>query len=155
MKSLLHPPVIVATKNEWRERDVARMMVMKKLRRKWNKSRREFHDDDKFSLPTHDDVYPLDTQEQEELVRSLERTQAQQSFLWRSIFAALLLCYAAFLVFSIYQQAYTPWELRYHAYFMDEVDSWMIMAADWAAVLACLMAITGLLHNSENHRRWL
>ncbi|KAK2986244.1 hypothetical protein RJ640_027339 [Escallonia rubra] len=127
---------------------------MKKLTRIWNKSRRD-GDDDKFSLPTRDDFRPIDSHEQEEFVRSLERTQAQQSLLWKSVFAALLVCFTAFLIFSIYQQALSPWELRYHAYFMDEVDSWVVISADWAAVLVCSLAVTGLLHNSKYHRRWL
>jgi len=131
---------------------------MKKLARKWINSRRDNHDDNddnNFSLPTRDDFQPIDSQEQEELVRSLEGTQAQQSLLWRSVFAALLVCLAVFLIFSIYQQALNPWELRYHAYFMEEVDSLMVIFADWAAVLVCSTAVVGLLHNSKNHRRWL
>ncbi|KAK9266610.1 hypothetical protein L1049_022852 [Liquidambar formosana] len=127
---------------------------MKKLARKWRESHSDA-DDDKFSLPTLDDSRPMDTQEQEELVRSLEKSQAQQSLLWRSVFAVLLFCYAAFLIYSIFRQSSSPWELRYHAYFMDEVDSRMIIFADWVAVLACSMTIIGLLQNSEYHRRWI
>ncbi|PNX67187.1 hypothetical protein L195_g055492, partial [Trifolium pratense] len=54
---------------------------MKKLARKFRNS----IDDDKFALPIHDDdgARPLDSQEQEELVRYFERNQAQQSRLWR------------------------------------------------------------------------
>lgn len=124
---------------------------MNKLTRKWRKS----HDDDDFSLPTLDDSRPMDTQEQEELIRSLEKTQAQQSRLWRSLFAAILFCFVVFLLYSISQQASSPWELRYHAYFMEEVDSWMIISADWLAVLACSFAVIGLLHNSKYHRQWM
>ncbi|XAR67089.1 hypothetical protein NMG60_11013520 [Bertholletia excelsa] len=132
---------------------------MKKLARKWKKSHREEGDrggdDDRFSLPTHDDFRPMDTQEQEELVRSFEESLAQQSRLWRGVFAALLCGYALFLIYSIHQQVYSPWELRYHAYFMEEVDSWLIILADWVAVMVCLTAINGLLRESRNHRRWL
>ncbi|XP_057966969.1 uncharacterized protein LOC131157099 [Malania oleifera] len=132
------------------------MMVMRKLNRKWKKSLRDHLDDDhNLSLPTVDDSRPIDSQEQEELVRSFEKSQAQQSFLWRCVFAALLFCFAAFLIFSIYQQASSPWELRYHAYFMDEVYSSVIIFADWIAVTACLMAILGLLYDSQNRRRWI
>ncbi|CAN1159930.1 hypothetical protein LINPERPRIM_LOCUS22002 [Linum perenne] len=96
---------------------------MKKLARSLRKSR----DDDELSLPTHDepdDSRPMDPQEQEELVRSLESAQAQQSLLWT----------------------------RYHAYFMEDIPSWMIISADWVAALACSMAIAGIL----NHRRkWI
>ncbi|GLT98637.1 hypothetical protein SLE2022_161340 [Rubroshorea leprosula] len=131
------------------------MISVKKLTTKFRKSR-----DDKFSLPTRDDPdldgsRPMDTQEQEELVRSLEKTQAKQSIQWRVVFAALLFCYAGFLIYSIYQQASFPWELQYHAYFMEEVDSWMIISADWIAVLACSMAIVGMLYNSKDHRQWI
>ncbi|OMO67361.1 hypothetical protein CCACVL1_20583 [Corchorus capsularis] len=123
---------------------------MRKLARKFRKS-----EDDKFSLPTLDDSRPMDTHEQEELVRSLERMHAHQSLQWKSVFAALIFCYSAFLLYSIYQQALFPWELRYHAYFMEDVDSWMIIAADWLAVLACSMAIFGLVSTAKDHRRWI
>ncbi|CAA2950214.1 uncharacterized protein LOC111407785 isoform X2 [Olea europaea subsp. europaea] len=130
--------------------------MMEKLSTKWRKSRRssEFDDDGNFSLPTRDDCRPIETREQEQLVRSFEKNLAQQSLLWKIVFAGLLLCYVAFLIFSIFQQAYYPWELRYHAYFMYEVDSWSIISAEWAAVLVCFMVIAGLLHNSKHHRRW-
>ncbi|XP_058206664.1 uncharacterized protein LOC131320098 [Rhododendron vialii] len=128
---------------------------MKKLARKWKKSGDGDGDDDRLSLPTRDDFHPIDTQEQEELVRSLEKNQAQHSRLWRGVFAAILCCYSGFLIYSIYQQALSPWELRYHAYFMEEVDSWIVISADWAAVAACSIAIAGLLIDSKYHRRWL
>ncbi|KAI9191387.1 hypothetical protein LWI28_007870 [Acer negundo] len=127
------------------------MRAMTKVTRKWRKSRDG--DDDDFSLPTLDDTRPIDSREQEELVRSLERSHAQQSLVWKSVFAVFMFGFAAFLVYSIFQQASSPWELRYHAYFMEEVDSWMIIFADWIAVLACSMTIIGLLHNSKYHRR--
>ncbi|BBH08312.1 hypothetical protein Prudu_020462 [Prunus dulcis] len=38
---------------------------------------------------------------------------------------------------------------------MEEVHSWMIISADWLAVLACSSAIIGLLHDSKHHRRWI
>ncbi|XP_030448289.2 uncharacterized protein LOC115671004 [Syzygium oleosum] len=132
------------------------MMAMKRLSKKWRKPRRGGH----FSLPTRDDPSlddsrPMDTQEQEELVRSLEKSQAVQSLCWRSVFAAFLFCFAAFLVYSIYRQATSPWELRHHAYFMEEAPSWMIIFADWIAVLACSMAIVGLIQNTRQYRQWL
>ncbi|KAE9607595.1 hypothetical protein Lalb_Chr09g0331711 [Lupinus albus] len=45
------------------------------------------------------------------MVRSLERSQAQQNRLWRSVFAILFVCYILFLLYSIFQQASSPWEL--------------------------------------------
>ncbi|XP_026405510.1 uncharacterized protein LOC113300520 [Papaver somniferum] len=126
---------------------------MIKLKRKWMKSRRE--DDSRFSIPTQDDSLPIETHQQEELVRSFEQKQTQQSRLWRGVFSTLLIGYVVFMVFSIYQQASFPWELRYHGYFMGEIDSRMVIAADWIAVLACLMAVKGLFHNSISNRQWL
>ncbi|XP_076949721.1 uncharacterized protein LOC143622472 [Bidens hawaiensis] len=119
---------------------------MKRLAKKWNSLRRRILSSDKLRFPT---------QEQEELVRSLERSQAQQSAFWRRVFAGLLCCFVAFLIFSVHGQTTMPWELRYHAYFMDEIESWIVIAADWAAVLICSLSITGLLHTSRYRRRFL
>ncbi|TYK10123.1 uncharacterized protein E5676_scaffold16G002660 [Cucumis melo var. makuwa] len=130
-------------------------MAIKKLARILMKSR-----DDEVSLPTRDDpsfddYRPIDTQVQEEMVRSFERANDQQSLLWRTVFAVFLFCYAGFLLYSILQQISSPWELRYHAYFMEDVDSWMIIAADWVAILACTFSIVGIVSKSSHHRRWL
>ncbi|XP_071737267.1 uncharacterized protein [Rutidosis leptorrhynchoides] len=126
-------------------------MRMNRLARRWKSS----DSDDNLSLPTISDFQPLDIQEQEELVRSLETSQAQQSLFWRRVFSGLLCCFVAFLIFSIHGQTTMPWELRYHAYFMDVIDSWIVIAADWVAVLVCSMAIAGLLHGSRSRRQWL
>lgn len=128
---------------------------MKRLARHWKKSLRPNPDDDDFSLPTIDDARPIDTQEQEEVVRSLEQMHAQQSRIWRTVFAGLLSCYLTFLLFNIYHQAAYPWELRYHAYFMEDIDSRLVILSDWLAVLACSMAMLGLIRNSKHHRRWI
>ncbi|VFQ63019.1 unnamed protein product [Cuscuta campestris] len=127
--------------------------MMQKLTRKWRQSPHE--EGDRFSLPTRDDSRPLHSHEQEELVRTLESAQAQQSFMWRRVFAGLLFCYVGFLIFSIYQQAYYPWELRYHAYFMHEADPRSIIAAEWTAILVCLMTMKGIMHHSKYQRHWL
>ncbi|KAE8653407.1 hypothetical protein Csa_007368 [Cucumis sativus] len=145
-------------------------MAIKKLARILMKSR-----DHDVSLPTRDDPSfddsrPIDSQVQEEMVRSLERANDQQSVLWRG-FSCLIVflsvrcssdcvcgfsfCYAGFLLYSIRQQISSPWELRYHAYFMEDVDSWMIIAADWVAILACTFSIIGIVSKSSHHRRWL
>ncbi|XP_024004694.1 uncharacterized protein LOC18029299 isoform X3 [Eutrema salsugineum] len=128
---------------------------MKKLARTWRRTRRG-DEDDKFVLPTSDDIdsRPIDTQEQEEYVRSLEEAHAQQSRQWRSVFAVLLLCYGAFLFYSIFQQFMSPWELRYHAYFMEDLNSWMVISAEWIAIMACCLSIVGLLNKKNDHRRW-
>ncbi|XP_031379685.1 uncharacterized protein LOC116194908 isoform X2 [Punica granatum] len=89
------------------------------------------------------------------MVRSFERSQAQQSLFWRTVFAGFLLCFVAFLIYSIFQQASSPWELRFHAYFIEDIHSWMVILADWVAVLACSMAIFGLVRNSTHRRQWL
>nr|XP_025688993.1 uncharacterized protein LOC112790687 isoform X3 [Arachis hypogaea] len=97
---------------------------MKKLARKWRNS-----GDDKFSLPIHDDEdsRPMDPQEQEEFVRSLEATQAENNRFWR----------------------------RPYAYFMEDIYSWMIISADWMAVLVCSFSMKGLIDESVHHRRWI
>ncbi|KVI01223.1 hypothetical protein Ccrd_020521 [Cynara cardunculus var. scolymus] len=130
---------------------------MKRLARKWkNGSDDDEEDDDgKSCLPTSSDFHPMDTEEQEELVRSLERSLAQQSRFWRRVFAGLHCCFVAFLIFSIHGQTTMPWELRYHAYFMDEIESWTVIAAEWAAVFVSFMAVAGLLRSSRSQRRWL
>ncbi|KAL1364199.1 hypothetical protein AAHE18_03G200700 [Arachis hypogaea] len=125
---------------------------MKKLARKWRNS-----GDDKFSLPIHDDEdsRPMDPQEQEEFVRSLEATQAENNRFWRRVFAILLFCYMQFLLYSIFKQVTSPWEMRPYAYFMEDIYSWMIISADWMAVLVCSFSMKGLIDESVHHRRWI
>ncbi|XP_057493768.1 uncharacterized protein LOC130779132 isoform X11 [Actinidia eriantha] len=184
---------------------------MKKLATKMEEIWRRDREDDRFSLPTRDDLRPMDTQglclipqnkrswfdhwrriklsslfcggtrgvgsiiggessstvsfveEQEELVRSLEENQAQQSLLWRVYNSSLPDFMISFveeqeeLVRSLEEnqaQQSLLWR-RYHSYFMDEVDSWMVISADWAAVLVCSVAIAGLLLDSRYRRTWL
>ncbi|GJM94147.1 hypothetical protein PR202_ga10764 [Eleusine coracana subsp. coracana] len=108
-----------------------------------------------------DDLVPMDTQEQEELVRSLEQKQAQQNRRWRvrfrfpRIFAGFLLGYAAFMVYSSFHHAWSPWELQYHAYFMEDLPTSMVIIADWIAALACVFAVKGLLQNSGPSKKWI
>jgi hypothetical protein len=45
------------------------------------------------------------------------------------VFVVLLICFGAFLFYSIFQQFMSPWELRYHAYFMEDLKSWMVISA--------------------------
>ncbi|GAB2292467.1 hypothetical protein Dimus_026706 [Dionaea muscipula] len=130
-------------------------VTMKRLARKLRKSPRwRGSDDDGLSLPRVDDARPMDTHEQEELVRSFKKAEAELSRLWRGVFAGFLCCFSAFLIYSIYQQAIYPWELRYHAYFMEYIDSHVVIFADCMAVLACSLAIVGLLQSSQ-HRQWI
>ncbi|XP_048499301.1 uncharacterized protein LOC104890614 isoform X5 [Beta vulgaris subsp. vulgaris] len=72
--------------------------TMKRLARKLDNYIPNSDNDDNL-LSTIDDSRPIDTQEQEELVRSLEKIHSQQSRLWR----------------------------RFHAYFMEDIDSWLII----------------------------
>ncbi|KAM3330578.1 hypothetical protein ACQJBY_027034 [Aegilops geniculata] len=102
-----------------------------------------------------DDLVPMDTQEQEELVRSLEQKQVHQSRRWRHVFAGFLLSYTVFLVYSSFHHAWSPWELRYHAYFMEDLPSPMVIVADWIAALACLFAVKGLLQASNSSKKWM
>ncbi|CAA6671657.1 unnamed protein product [Spirodela intermedia] len=124
-----------------------------KLARKWRRSNRREPVDgeggDRFSLPTRDDFEPLDTREQLELVCSFERQHARNSRLWRGIFSTLLLLYAGFLTYSIIQHFRHPWELRFHAYFMEDMSAWVVTCADFAAILACLLAVRGLQDRSS------
>ncbi|KAJ0799728.1 hypothetical protein HanPI659440_Chr03g0094761 [Helianthus annuus] len=86
---------------------------MNRLARRWkNHSDDNLNDvDENLSLPTSSGFQPIDTGEQEELVRSLVRSQARQSRFWRRVFAGLLCCFVAFLIFSIHGQTTMPWEL--------------------------------------------
>ncbi|TVU34128.1 hypothetical protein EJB05_15957 [Eragrostis curvula] len=127
-----------------------------------------------------DDLVPMDTQEQEELVRSLEQKQAQQSRRWRvrfrfpRVFAGFLLGYAAFMVYSSFHHAWSPWELRYHAYFMEDLPAPMVILAGlqinrrkrcsrpnmrkgtyWIAALACVFAVKGILQNPGSSKKWM
>ncbi|KMT14105.1 hypothetical protein BVRB_4g079280 isoform B [Beta vulgaris subsp. vulgaris] len=128
--------------------------TMKRLARKLDNYIPNSDNDDNL-LSTIDDSRPIDTQEQEELVRSLEKIHSQQSRLWRNVFAALMSCYIAFLLFSIVHQFAYPWDLRFHAYFMEDIDSWLIILSDWLAIISCLTAILGLMKSSEHHRQWI
>ncbi|KAJ3671184.1 hypothetical protein LUZ60_008610 [Juncus effusus] len=105
-------------------------------------------------LDEADDNVPLDSQEQEEMIRSFEKKHAQQSLLWRRIFAGFLIVYAVFMIYSIYQQASFPWELRYHAYFMEEMHPNLPIISDLLAVVACLLAVKGLLQNSSLYKKY-
>ncbi|KAJ9551211.1 hypothetical protein OSB04_015256, partial [Centaurea solstitialis] len=126
---------------------------MKRLAKKWkNGSDDDEEDDGKSCLPTSSDFHPMDTEEQEELVRSLEKALAQQTRFWKRVFAGLHCCFMAFLIYSIHGQTTMPWELRYHAYFKDEIESWTLIAADWAAVFVSSMAVAGLLRSSRSQR---
>ncbi|KAK8513783.1 hypothetical protein V6N12_052951 [Hibiscus sabdariffa] len=98
---------------------------MRKLARQLQNS-----EDQKFSLPSVDDDRPMDINEQEELVRSLEKMHAQQSHQWKSVFAALLFCYSAFLLYSIYQQTFFPWELRFKG--SQKVAMVLMLSRPWA-----------------------
>ncbi|CAM0881333.1 unnamed protein product [Alopecurus aequalis] len=102
-----------------------------------------------------DDLVPMDTQEQEELIRSLEQKQAHQSRRWRLVFAGFLLGYAAFLVYSSFHHAWSPWELQYHAYFMEDLPSPMVIFADWIAALGCSFAVKGLIQASNSSKKWM
>ncbi|XP_022960855.1 uncharacterized protein LOC111461536 isoform X3 [Cucurbita moschata] len=102
-------------------------MAIKRLGRIWMKSGKDAASRPSRDDPSFDDFCPIDSQVQEEMVRSFERANDQQSLLWR----------------------------RYHVYFMEDVESWMIIAADWVAILACSFSIIGIVSKSSYQRRWL
>ncbi|XP_068653428.1 uncharacterized protein [Aristolochia californica] len=137
-------------------RQLLRQFAMIKLSRRWRPSHRGEAEDDKYFIPTRDDFQPIDTREQEEIVLSFEKKHGHQEFLWRAVFSILVLCFALFLIYSIVSQTLSPWDLRYHAYFMDEVESWMVVSAESTAVLASLLALKGFaVHNSTGHKKWI
>ncbi|KAL6225077.1 hypothetical protein ACLB2K_003929 [Fragaria x ananassa] len=78
-----------------------------------------------LSLPTRDDPAPMDTQEQEELVRSLEKSQAQQSR-FICITSLLLRCVSYALNPSA---SFVSLGTAFSCFFMEEMDSWMIISA--------------------------
>ncbi|XP_042392481.1 uncharacterized protein LOC121983875 [Zingiber officinale] len=121
------------------------------LSAKWRKKHRLEGD----GVDVEDDSEPIDYQEQEEMVRSFEMEHDRQNRLWRRVFAGFIVGYIAFLVYSILQQAWFPWELRYHAYFMDEMQSWMVISADLVAVLACSFAVKGIIDSSRSLQHWM
>ncbi|XP_042387108.1 uncharacterized protein LOC121979223 [Zingiber officinale] len=121
------------------------------LSAKWRKKHRLEGD----GVDVEDDSEPIDYQEQEEMVRSFEMEHDRQNRLWRRVFAGFIVGYIAFLVYSTLQQAWFPWELRYHAYFMDEMQSWMVISADLVAVLACSFAVKGIIDSSRSLQHWM
>uniref|UniRef100_A0A7N1A526 Uncharacterized protein n=1 Tax=Kalanchoe fedtschenkoi TaxID=63787 RepID=A0A7N1A526_KALFE len=112
-------------------------------------------DDDNLTLPTTDDSWPIETHEQEELVKSFEQIHHRQSRIWRSVFQALFCAYISFMGYSMYQQFMRPWELRYHAYFENEVDSMSVIFLDGIAIIACALAIYGLSGDFKYEKRYL
>ncbi|KAF5192162.1 hypothetical protein FRX31_018251, partial [Thalictrum thalictroides] len=56
---------------------------MIKLSRKLKRNRREGDEVNNSLLPTRDDFRPIDTHEQEEMIRSFEQKHSQQSRLWK------------------------------------------------------------------------
>uniref|UniRef100_A0A7N1A7D8 Transmembrane protein n=1 Tax=Kalanchoe fedtschenkoi TaxID=63787 RepID=A0A7N1A7D8_KALFE len=84
-------------------------------------------DDDNLTLPTTDDSWPIETHEQEELVKSFEQIHHRQSRIWR----------------------------RYHAYFENEVDSMSVIFLDGIAIIACALAIYGLSGDFKYEKRYL
>ncbi|KAI5063513.1 hypothetical protein GOP47_0022060 [Adiantum capillus-veneris] len=81
-------------------------------------------------LPVVDDTELLDIREQEKIVRELEARHARHSFTWRVIFATLTSIFSAFFLVSAYLQLISPWDLKYHAYFMDEMSPLSVVIAD-------------------------
>lgn len=114
------------------------------IRRIWRSSQEEL-------LPSRDDFQPLETHEQVEIVQAFERNHALQNTVWRGIFSALLSTFAGFFVYSANRQSISPWDARYHAYFMEEVDSSTVIFADFVAVVVFMLAIAGLLWKSKLH----
>ncbi|KAK1437579.1 hypothetical protein QVD17_03373 [Tagetes erecta] len=123
---------------------------MNRLTRRWKNVSSDENDHDNgdgnFSLPTSSGFEPMDTGEQEELIRLLETSLAQQSRFWRYIwfytFIAARICRIDLLLCGI-------------SHLLHSCTNNKSLGIDWAAVLACSMAIAGLLHSSQSHRRYL
>ncbi|KAH9306459.1 hypothetical protein KI387_010863, partial [Taxus chinensis] len=81
------------------------------------------------SLPSFDDFQPLETPEQVKMVESFEKSHTLQNAVWRGIFSSFLFSFAGFFIYSAHRQSVSPWDVRYHAYFMEEVDSGTLIVA--------------------------
>ncbi|XP_039043073.1 uncharacterized protein LOC120182144 [Hibiscus syriacus] len=100
---------------------------MKKLARQFQNS-----EDEKFRLPTVDEDRPMEINDH----------------IHEYDYRLLMLLDSVKLHNALY------FKTRYHAYFKDYVDSWMIITSDWVAILACSMAIMGLFSYSKDHKKW-
>lgn len=109
------------------------------------------------TLPIVDDTQFLDTQEQEKIVQSLEGSHLRQSFTWRVIFAILTCAFSLFLLISAYWQATSPWEMKYHAYFMEDLNSVSVVVADVCEAVVYALVAWGILFpkSIDYHLLWL
>eukprot|EP00249_Psilotum_nudum_P011816 c23401_g1_i1 orf=118-693(+) len=115
---------------------------MKRWRdRVWRRS----HQSEDYLLPTYDDTELLDTEEQEKIVRSFELSHQRQSFVWRGIFTLFAASFGAFFIYSAYQQAISPWNTRYHSYFIDEMNEGIVIMADLIEAAAFVIIAWGVL----------
>ncbi|CAM8887220.1 unnamed protein product [Rhodiola kirilowii] len=130
-------------------------LMLTKMMGMWRRKSGRAKDDDKFALPTTDDLIPMETREQEELVMSFELSLERQSRMWKNVFQALFCAYIFFMGYSMYQQIQSPWELRYHAYFENEVDSMSVIFEDGMAIIACAVAIYGLSRDGKYQKLYI
>eukprot|EP01018_Ginkgo_biloba_P031695 Gb_18865 [translate_table: standard] len=80
--------------------------------RRWRSSLwRSSEKDAEELLPSYDDFQPLETEEQEEMVQSFEKSHTRQNIVWRGIFSALLSSFAGFFIYSAHNQAVSPWDM--------------------------------------------
>ncbi|CAM8889588.1 unnamed protein product [Rhodiola kirilowii] len=129
--------------------------TLTKMMGMWRRKSGRAKDDDKFALPTTDDLIPMETREQEELVMSFELSLERQSRMWKNVFQALFCAYIFFMGYSMYQQIQSPWELRYHAYFENEVDSMSVIFEDGMSIIACAVAIYGLSRDGKYQKLYI
>ncbi|GAQ81855.1 hypothetical protein KFL_000930010 [Klebsormidium nitens] len=80
----------------------------------------------------------LDTQEQEEIIASLERSNAVQNRVWRGVFSLLGAGLALFFLRSAALQARAPWERQYHAHFAGVLSQGTTVVADVSTAGAIL-----------------
>lgn len=90
-------------------------------------------------------------QEQEKIVQSLEASQSRQNLTWRVVFATLTLVFSGFFLISACWQAIFPWELKFHAYFMEDMSSVSVVVADVAEAVVFASMAWGLLSSKSIH----
>ncbi|KAH7279122.1 hypothetical protein KP509_37G006200 [Ceratopteris richardii] len=89
----------------------------------------------------------------EKVVQALEATHRRQSFMWRVIFATFTTIFSLFFLTSAYWQLVSPWDLKYHAYFMEELTSMSVVTADVAEAFIYVMMTWGFISSDKKHRR--
>ena len=86
----------------------------------------------------------LNTEEQEEVVRSLKQQQAKQSQQWTTVFSALAVGLGLGCCYLSWHQYKDPWGLRHHAYFSGPFSSSLVSFAEACSGLSLLVTAAAL-----------